>query len=136
MAFEPRDTRDQRRECRRRSDHQLRERICPAPSFDVAFAQVQQMAPRLHLDCAPQLGGVNPEPLEGVRACDEGVVGEDSAELERKGIERAIEFVGGEKQRSRHACVMPACHAPGTGAQVVSCQRIDNGEHPQLSSVW
>src|SRR5882757_8850584 len=63
--------------------------------FEEAFAQMEEVAARLHLAGTTQVGRIDGERRERVGAGDDGVVGEDGAELHREGVERLLELVLG-----------------------------------------
>ncbi len=74
---------------RRRPDDQHGERVGAAARFEKAFAQVEQMAARLHFARAAQVGRIDRERRRtGSLPATTDVVGEDRAELERECVER------------------------------------------------
>src|ERR1041384_1112761 len=85
------------------------------------------MASCLHFDGSPEIGGVDGELLEWVRPRDDGVIGEDRAELERKGVKRALELMAGENERCREPPLVPRLHALGAGTKIVAVDRLDDG---------
>ena len=119
---------DQRGERRRRLHDQNGERVGTAARFEKALAQVEQVAARLHFAGAPQVGRIDGQRRERVCAGDDGVVGENRAELERKRVERLLEFVAGDQQRRRETGVVPRVDPDSAGAQVGWRQRVDDRE--------
>ena len=126
-SVETGQTQDQPGEGRRRLDNQDGQRIAAASRLDVPLAQVQQVASRLHFDGAPEIGGVDGELVERVRPGDDGVIGKDGAELERKGVKRALELVAGENERCRESPLVPRLHALRAGTKIVAAERLHDG---------
>ena len=84
------------------------------------------MTPRLHLARLAEVRGVDAESGERIGAGDDRVVGEDRAELERKRVERSLEFVRGHEQRRTESGIVPRVHLPDARAQIVGRQAVDD----------
>ena len=128
-SLESLESREPGEECgkwSRRPHNQNRERIRSSPGLYEALSKVQQVTSRLNLASASEIGGIDAQAVERVSARDDGVVGQDAAEFEGEGIERAAEFVGGEQERSRKAGVVPSGCSLGAFLQVVTPQRLDD----------
>ena len=135
VTFEPGDARDERREGGRRLHDQVRQRVRAAARLEKPFAQVQQMAARLHFARPPHVGGVDRERRERVAAGDDDVIREDRAELERERVERSLELARGDEQRRGEAGVVPRGDASGGGAQIVVRHRLHDRERRRRRAV-
>ena len=110
----------QRGERRRRFHDQHGERVAAPARLEIALAEMQPVAARLHFAGAAQVGGLDPEAVEGIAAGHDHVVGEDGAELEREGVERSAELVRGDESGV---------------ARPPSCQASTRAVHARRSSV-
>ena len=97
-TVEPRDVLDQRAEGRNRGGYQFCDGFVVAGGFDIAFAQMHQMAAGLHFARAPQFLLGDEDLGEEIGPRDDAAGSDDFAELERKRVERAA-------QRSRSSTV-------------------------------
>ena len=98
---------------RRRPDDQDRPARRRGPGLEIRLPQVQQMAARLHLARAAEVGRIDAQAVERIGAGDDDVIGEDRAELERERVERSFELVS----RRRAAAWRARAHAtPATRA--------------------
>ncbi len=85
------------------------------------------MAAHLVFARAPHIGGIDRDRSKRARAADDDVIGLDRAELEREGIERALELSRDDQQRRGEPAVVPAGDARGAGAQIVAAERVHDG---------
>src|SRR5688500_19794061 len=123
-AVEARGVRDESSERRdggsNESFHSLRVAAC----FDIALAQVNDVTPRLDFARAAQIRFRNADPLEHIRANYQASRGNDLAELERKGIERARELWLDKKQGDVEPELLPFRIERGTAFQIGECQAL------------
>ena len=126
MPFEPRDAGHERGERRGRPHDEHGQRVGAAAGLEIAFAQVQQVAARLDLACAPQVRRIDGERREWIRAGNDGMVRENRTELEREGVERLLELVRGDEQRRREPRLVPRVDADGARAQIAWRHGVDD----------
>src|SRR5437868_4610107 len=93
---------------------------------------MEQVAAGLNLAGTPDVRFADADGVERVAARDDDVVGEDGAELERKGVERTLELALGQQQRRREARVAPLADALRAGLQIVPRHGVDDRERVQL----
>jgi len=127
-TLEPDDVEQQRHPRLSRAHDEHRERVGAASGFHVALTEVQQVASCLHFAGAPQVAGFDAQSLERIAAPDDGVVGENAAELERERVERARKFIGRQHERRGQARLLPRSNPRRARAQIVVRNRIDDGE--------
>ena len=121
---------EQRRERRRRRRDELADGLRIAARFDVALAQMDQMALGLQLDAAAQIRVADAQSGEHVLADHDLVAGDDAAVLEREDVERAQELVLRQDQRRGRASLAPVRRARrarreiGKGDPFDECQGV------------
>ena len=114
------DRSQQRVQPGRRLPDQIDEGIAATSRLDEALAQMQQMAARLHLARAAQVGRIHLQAGKRIASGDQRVIGEDGAELEREThrasdrtpAPRAAAASPGRRRATSSTC-------SGAGAQVV-----------------
>jgi uncharacterized cofD-like protein len=105
---------------------QARDRPHLAVRFEKAFAQMNEMAFRLRLARAAQIGGRDDEAGERILPTDQHVVRDDACVLERKCVERALQFLPREQERHGEIVPMPAVAEGQARGEVGELQAVDD----------
>ena len=121
---------EQRHQRRRGPRDELVDRRRVSPRLQIAFAEVQQVAARLHLARTAEVLEADRQALERAETGGDGVPRHDRAELDRKGVERSGELVARDHEWCREPLARPRLYAPRARIQIRKAQPRDHHERP------